>query len=155
MALCPADWARGLGLGFSAAAALMGAGALASDPGRVEETRLFGRWTPPKMDAVIEMDKCGERLCARLVDHNYRGVADNDFNNPDPALRDRPLIGVAILEDLKRVGEDRWKGGTFYDPRTGKTYRSKIEMIDENRLEISGCVGPGLCKGYIWTRVDG
>lgn len=104
------------------------------------------------MDAIIAIAKCGEMLCAELVRHKYETFADTDVNNPDPALRKRPLKGLRIIEGLRAVKQGKWRGGAFYDPRTGKTYLPKLKVLDENRLRISGCIAPGLCKGYVWTR---
>ncbi|MEM8771849.1 MAG: DUF2147 domain-containing protein [Pseudomonadota bacterium] len=114
---------------------------------------VLGKWTPPKMDAVIDVHYCGERLCAELVDHDYENLATTDVLNPDPGLRNRPLLGVHILDGLVMASSDKWKDGELYDPRTGKTYLSKIKLLDKDRVKIIGCVGPGLCKGYVWTRV--
>ncbi|MEO1015641.1 MAG: DUF2147 domain-containing protein [Pseudomonadota bacterium] len=115
-------------------------------------TMALGAWTPPKMDAVIEIAPCGDELCATLTKHAYAGLADHDALNPDPALRRRPLVGATILEGLTRKSGTKWRGGALYDPRTGKSYMAKIELLDQERLKIVACVGPGLCKGYVWTR---
>ena len=104
-------------------------------------------------DAVINVEYCGEKLCAKLVDHDYEEVSSHDFKNPNPAMRARPLLGVAILDGLKMVSEKKWTGGVLYDPRTGRSYISKIKLLDNERIKITGCIAPKLCKGYIWTRV--
>ncbi len=116
---------------------------------------LTGDWETPDMDAVISIRQNGEVLYADLVQHDYTGLTSQDINNPDPAKRTRPLLGVRILDGLRRVKENRWKGGELYDPRTGKTYLSELKFLDQNRLKIIGCIGPGLCKGYVWRRVAG
>ena len=128
----------------------------ASDHGGPEsggDARVFGLWEPPDMDAVIAIMRCGEGLCAKLVRHRYEAVAQTDVNNPDPALRARALEGLAIIEGLRAAGRGVWRGGAFYDPRTGKTYSPKLKVLDDNRVKISGCIAPRLCKGYVWTRV--
>ncbi|CAK9039464.1 Uncharacterized protein slr0245 [Durusdinium trenchii] len=137
--------------------ALMVGGTFASAAMPLNETpdtieAVLGEWEPPDMDAVISIRECGETLCAELVRHKYADI-NTDINNPDPVMRARPLLGVRILDGLRRVKADRWKGGELYDPRTGKTYLSKLKVIDNNHLKITGCIGPGLCKGYVWRRV--
>ena len=117
------------------------------------DARVFGFWEPPDMDAVIAIMRCGEGLCAKLVRHRYEAFAQTDVNNPDPALRARALNGLAIIEGLRAVGRGAWRGGAFYDPRTGRTYSPRLKLLDDNRLKISGCIAPRLCKGYVWTRV--
>jgi uncharacterized protein (DUF2147 family) len=46
-----------------------------------------------------------------------------DVNNPDPARRGDPVLGLVILRGL-RTNEDsqRWEDGTIYDPKNGRTY---------------------------------
>ncbi|MEO1242813.1 MAG: DUF2147 domain-containing protein [Pseudomonadota bacterium] len=114
---------------------------------------VLGEWEPPDMDAVISIRECGAVLCADLVRHNYEKITSTDINNPDPAMRERSLQGVRVLDGLRRVKDDRWKDGRLYDPRTGKTYLSKLKILDRDHLKITGCIGPGLCKGYVWMRV--
>lgn len=133
--------------------ALLPALAYGADP-KNEDALVYGHWTPPDMDAVIAIEECGEALCAELVAHNYAEEVDTDFQNPDPQLRKRPLLGLKILDNLHMVKSGKWGMGTLYDPRTGKSYRSVLRLLDENRIKITGCIGPGLCKGYVWTRVE-
>ncbi len=113
---------------------------------------IYGQWVTPDRDAIIAIENCGALLCADLVAHAYEEVAQTDRNNPDPTLQSRPLLGVRILHGLKMVGMTKWSNGTLYDPRTGKTYSSKVKILDSDRLKITGCIGPGLCKGYVWER---
>ncbi len=114
---------------------------------------IVGEWTPPKMDAAITIAPCAEGVCATLTRHAYGDLAERDELNPDPALRERSLIGATILKGLRPASANKWRGGALYDPRTGKTYASKMKLLDPNHLKITACVGPGLCKGYVWTRI--
>ena len=115
---------------------------------------IVGEWSPPNMDAVIRIKYCGQNLCANLVRHSYAALTDRDVKNPSESLRRRPLIGLRILDNLRMSGEKKWRDGALYDPRTGRTYWSKLKVLDTNRLKITACIGPGLCKGYIWKRAD-
>ena len=54
----------------------------------------------------------------------WQKEARNNHNNPNPALRNKSMVGVPILLGMKPVGDDRWEGNV-YNPRDGKTYRSK------------------------------
>ncbi len=75
-----------------------------------------------------------------------------DRENPDPALRKRPLLGVRILWGL-RFDDDEWVGGRTYDARRGKVYKSKLKLKNKNRLKLRGYIGtPMLGKSVIWTR---
>lgn len=78
-----------------------------------------------------------------------RGKPLRDKQNPDKSLRDRTILEMIILEDLK-YDSGRWYG-TIYTPKYGRTMDvniySKIE--DELTLEISY---RGFKKEQKWIR---
>ncbi len=122
----------------------------------VPKPSIYGEWLPPDRDVVIRIQPCeaaSQTLCAELIRHAYANLSTKDVLNPNPALRDRPLDGVGILANVKAKGRDSWKGGKLYDPRTGKSYYPKLKLIGPDMIKLTGCIGPGLCKGYIWERV--
>lgn len=116
------------------------------------ENPVYGEWVSPMGDAVIALQPCGDNLCGHVVNQDFAPAVETDVLNPDPAQWDRPIIGLRILDGLEMSGRDRWKGGVFYDPRTGKSYMPKIKVLSDDQVKISGCIGPGLCKGYVWNR---
>lgn len=76
---------------------------------------------------------------------------------PDPVCdqctgsrKDQPIRGMTILWGLKQDG-DGWSGGTILDPAKGKTYRSKAELLDSDRLGVSGCIA-FFCRQQVWQR---
>jgi uncharacterized protein (DUF2147 family) len=78
---------------------------------------------------------------------------DKDEKNPDPALRDRPLVGLSLFAGFDYDGDGRWSGGTIYDPNSGKTYRCIVTIVDDDTLKVRGYVGvPLLGRTEIWTR---
>ncbi|MGO1540992.1 MAG: DUF2147 domain-containing protein [Luteimonas sp.] len=64
--------------------------------------------------------------------------------------KDQPIEGMTILWDLEQDG-DSWSGGTILDPANGKTYRSKAQMLDDDRLGVSGCIA-FFCREQVWQR---
>jgi uncharacterized protein (DUF2147 family) len=78
-----------------------------------------------------------------------------DINNPDPALRDQPIIGLTIVEDFQYKGKNHWVKGTIYDPGNGKKYKSKIWLQEDGSLKVRGFVGVSLLgRNEIWTPVE-
>lgn len=75
-----------------------------------------------------------------------------DVHNPDPALKDKPLIGAAILIGMRQTQANLWEGD-IYNPRNGSIYKSKMSMQGE-MLDIKGCIlGGFICGGEAWTRL--
>ena len=58
-----------------------------------------------------------------------------------------------LFSGFEYAGDGRWKGGTIYDPNSGKTYRCVVTLVDANTLEVRGYVGvPLLGRTETWTR---
>jgi uncharacterized protein (DUF2147 family) len=77
-----------------------------------------------------------------------------DIENPDPAKKGRPTLGMPILIAMAPTKPNRWEG-EIYNSNNGKTYSSNVSMVNENTLKLEGCFLFGLCcGGENWTRVD-
>jgi uncharacterized protein (DUF2147 family) len=118
-----------------------------------------GLWYAEGGAAQVELTRCGHALCGRVAwlrsPFDEDGCEQRDRHNPDPALRERPVIGMEILSGLQASVDDRtWSGGTIYDPVSGNTYRCILQLEGENRLRIRGYVGiPLIGRTTTWIRV--
>ena len=66
--------------------------------------------------------------------------------------KDKPIKGMVILWGLKPDGSGHWSGGRVLDPENGKTYKSKLELLDGGRkLGMSGCIA-FFCRQQVWVR---
>ena len=78
-----------------------------------------------------------------------------DDNNPDPQLRDRPLLGLTIMTGFTPNGEGKWTGGRIYDPNNGKTYKCTLELAKDGTLKVRGYVGISwFGRTETWTRQE-
>ena len=67
------------------------------------------------------------------------------------ANKGKPVKGMTILWGLAADG-DEWTGGTVLDPAKGKTYKSKIELLEGGKkLGMSGCIA-FFCRQQVWVR---
>lgn len=109
-----------------------------------------GDWVRPNGASKIRISSCGNALCGKLI---WLKTPRNDTANPDASKRDRPLVGVQIVQSMKPTKKtDQWKG-KVYNAEDGKTYTGFIELTSANKLKLEGCVMGGLiCKGETWTR---
>lgn len=111
---------------------------------------IAGTWYTQAKDAKVEISDCGDGTpCGSLIwteDGNPL-----DANNPNPELRDKPLIGANMFWGFK-AKKNKWSGGKIYDARSGKTYKSKLKLLDDGRLDVRGCVA-FICEGETWSRV--
>ena len=112
---------------------------------------ILGSWMTDTRSAIVDISFCEpESPCGEITWVDPNGASVVDRNNPDESLRERPLVGVKMLWGFKAKGE-KWKSGKIYNPKDGKTYKSKMSLNDDGTLKVKGCVGP-ICKTQIWTR---
>jgi uncharacterized protein (DUF2147 family) len=118
----------------------------------------LGRWVSESKRGVIDIYHCADKLCGKLVwmiEPQRNGAPAVDENNPDPALRQRPLCGLVMLGDFHQDKPDHWDGGWIYDPDAGKTYQAQF-TLDGNQLDLRGyLVNPYFGRTQTWTRADG
>ncbi|TFW16164.1 DUF2147 domain-containing protein [Massilia arenosa] len=84
----------------------------------------------------------------------------NEDQNPkcvkcEGQLKDQPIIGMTILNNLRKDGNE-YNGGTILDPGNGKTYKSKLKLVDGGKkLDVRGYIGmPMLGRTQTWVRQE-
>lgn len=118
----------------------------------------IGRWKTiddetGKVKSIVEISQAANgTLQGKVVE-----VLQSD-RGPNPtcdkcsgANKDKPVKGMTILWGLKQDG-DEWNGGTVLDPAKGKTYKSKVELLEGGKkLGMSGCIA-FICRQQVWVR---
>jgi Uncharacterized protein conserved in bacteria (DUF2147) len=135
---------------------LLGCGsAAAADP--------QGAWLVEDKSAQIEVGICSGILWGIVF---WEKTAGRDTENPDPALRSRPTLGIPILLGMRPQQPPQaqpqqrpdpaltvWHG-TIYNSLNGRTYDASVKLTGPDVLHLEGCVLGGLfCGGQNWTRV--
>ncbi len=141
-------------------------GCLACAAFAVEESEVLAEWLVESGDARVEIYKAADgtyegRLCW-LKEPEYpagdpeAGKPRRDRDNPDKALRDRPMQGLVFMTGFRYDGDGKWKGGKVYDAENGKTYSCKMTLKDRETLEIRGYIGVSLLgRNQTWKRHPG
>jgi hypothetical protein len=81
------------------------------------------------------------------------GAPRLDDRNPDPALRERPIVGIDLLSEY-RFDDGQWRG-RIYDPESGKVYSSRMKVEKDGRLHMRGYIGvPMLGRTAIFDPVS-
>ena len=102
----------------------------------------------------------------REVNGQYEGRVEKIFpkpgDEPNPKCEkcagvrhDQPVIGMTILWDLMKQGEE-YQGGQILDPENGKIYRARMKLIDNGqKLDVRGFIGISLFgRSQIWIRAE-
>ncbi len=128
---------------------------------------LLGRWRNISGTVEIEVYKNKDKYHGRILwlkEPNYRendrkgmaGKPRTDRDNPDPALRNRPLLNMDLFWDCVFTENQQWENGFLYDPLKGKTYRCIISMYTPNRLRVRGYIGEDILgRTMFFKRIEG
>ncbi len=132
-----------------------------------EADALLGTWLTSdeegRRDSVVEIRRDGETYVAEIRWLRYAVYPEGDpmagqplvdRDNPDPRLRERPLMGIAVMWGL-RYDDGRWVDGHTYAVRKGKIYKSRVSLPEPDTLKMRAYIGtPMLGKNIIWTRSE-
>lgn len=118
--------------------------------------KVLGQWFNEEKDAKVEIYKEGDKYFGKVVwlktPNNEQGTPKLDKENPDDALKTRPVMGLLLLTDFV-YDDDEWEDGEIYDPKSGKTYSCYMEFDSEDVLKIKGYIGvKWVGKTTYWTK---
>ncbi len=111
-----------------------------------------GIWRHPDNGSLIQVYPCDGAICAKIV-----WVMDQtrtDIKNPDPALRDRPIVGIVVWRHARETANLQWSGSA-YNTLDGATYYGTVHLTSPTTLVVAGCnlnVTP--CFERTWTKAD-
>jgi len=129
-------------MAFLAATFLLAGSAMGAEP--------TGEWRTANGVANIRIDDCDGVLWGIISWEKEPGGVDSQ--NPNPAERSRPTLGLHILLAMKPTKPGLWQG-EVYNAENGKTYDSRISLTSPDVLKVEGCVLGILCGGESWTRI--
>lgn len=115
---------------------------------------VLGVWKTNEGGGHVELYRVGEELRGKIVGGDPDEVsATTDIHNPDPALRDRELLGLVMIKDMRYdSAKDAWVDGELYRSTKGKTYRAKILLAEDGVLKVTGYLG-FFSKTVDWHRL--
>jgi len=123
--------------------------ALAADPS--------GVWLTQDGEAHVRVARCGGGYCGNIVwiknpIDAETGKLSTDKFNPDPAKRNRRMMGIRVASDMKPSGTPGKWSGHFYNGDDGKTYDGNFVVGGPGVLYAEGCLG-SFCMRQTWTKV--
>ncbi len=129
------------------------------------ESPILGTWvTALKTEITIascQTGYCGYLTTIVIPEERYQankeaidaiGIENlTDYNNPDPALRTRTLLGMPILNLNRQISPGMFEG-EIYNPEDGQNYFGRLELIDADTVRLVGCAFLILCQSEDWVR---
>lgn len=122
--------------------------AVAADPS--------GTWRLDNGKVTVKVRPCGDEICANIVglkEPTYKdGTPKIDKYNKNPALRKRPLMGLAVLSNMKATGDNTW-AGNIYNADDGRTYSATM-TLSGGTMKLKGCVAGIFCKTNTFRKLN-
>ena len=118
---------------------------------------IIGIWLNANGQAQIQIYKEGNKYFGKIYwlkdPNNAKGTPKLDANNPDDALKTKPLLGAVLLRNFV-YDDGEWNSGRIYDPQNGKDYKCYIKLKDPKTLSLRGYIGISLLgRTEVWTRM--
>jgi uncharacterized protein (DUF2147 family) len=108
-----------------------------------ESDRICGKWISSDKKLIVEVYKDQGKFKAKIVwfnDDPSKPMEEwRDKHNPDPALRNRRIVGLEILSGLKYDTDSHtWEGGKIYDAQHGKQWDAAGYIDKDGSLKVKG-----------------
>ncbi|MEP0131930.1 MAG: DUF2147 domain-containing protein [Eudoraea sp.] len=126
---------------------------------KVNSQSILGEWKTiddisgdPK--SILEVYETGGRIYGKVQRILEKGKENAKCIKCEGELKDKPVVGMLIINGLKNKSKNEYSGGEILDPENGKKYRCKIWLNPKNPNELK-------VRGYIaffyrtqtWMRV--
>jgi len=123
---------------------------------------VFGKWKTiddrtGKAKAIISVfkDEAGN-MDGKVIEIVEVGKENFICEKCKGDLKDKPVLGMTIIQDAEHQGKGIYKGDTLFDPQQAMTFRCKIWLNPDNPDEL-------MVRGYLafiyrtqtWKRVEG
>lgn len=106
----------------------------------------------------IRVDQSGDTLSGSVDQILDPAKADARCVACDDERKDQPIAGMMLFRNVKAKADEAqtWDGGEILDPRSGRTYKVRIRLINNgNTLEVRGYRGnPMFGRTQLWQRYD-
>lgn len=108
-----------------------------------ESDRILGKWKSSDNKMIVEVYKDKGEFRAKIIwfnDDPSKPMDEwRDKHNPDPALRNRRILGMDVLSDLKYNPKSHsWEDGTIYDAQHGKLWGAAGYIDKDGLLKVKG-----------------
>jgi uncharacterized protein (DUF2147 family) len=103
--------------------------------------RVVGVWLTEKGDSQVQIYRNTQGKYWGKIVWMGKDIDALDEKNPDEKLKARKILGMLILGNFTYNAEEQeWRGGSIYDPESGKTYDCYMWLDADNILKVKGYV---------------
>ena len=121
---------------------------------------VFGKWKTVddrtgKPKAVVSVYEEDGLMYGKIETILEVGKEDALCVKCDGDRKDQPIVGMTIIDGLKKNKDNEWKGKTLFDPEQAMTFRCKVWLNPDNsnELKVRGYLA-FLYRTQTWLRVE-
>lgn len=92
----------------------------------------------------VQIEPCGNKIC---------GTIAAAINSDGAVIEDYEHTGKEMIAGMVESGPGSYAKGTIWAPDKDKTYKAKLNLADNGKLIVKGCVA-FICRSQTWTRVN-
>ena len=136
-----------------AAALAVVTGAVAADPSAAGLWQKTEDGKPVVWVLIVDHSGTFEGAFAKMFPKP--GETDHVCEKCEDDRKDKPLLGLSFIRDMKKKTGLEYEDGNILDPRDGSIYHAIMSVSDDGQtLHLRGYIGiPMLGKTEDWTRV--
>ena len=121
---------------------------------------IVGVWKTIDDDGVteksyVEIWKDGNVYKGKIIDIFNKEDRDNlctKCDEDDPRYN-KPVLGLQIIDKLKKVDDNEWDDGEILDPNNGEVYDCKMYLDEKGNLVVRGYIGWSLIgRSQTWIK---
>lgn len=120
---------------------------------------VFGKWKTVDdrngiTKAIIEIYKENGRMHAKVIEILEDGKQGALCTKCKGELKDKPILGMNIMNDFEKNDKGVYKGDRLFDPEQGMTFKGRVwlDEANENRLKVRGYLA-FLYRTQTWHRI--
>ncbi len=109
------------------------------------EDQILGKWISLEGNLIVLVYKERSDFKARVFWFDDSDDKTNPMNlrtdshNLNPKLRNRKIIGMEVLHDLKyHSSTNSWEDGIIYDANSGREWNSCVSLTKDGLLQVKG-----------------
>ena len=107
-----------------------------------------------KAKAVVKFTEQKNGTLTATIQNVLTPGEENVCTKCEGPYKNKSLRGVTIVNGLKNVGGKSYDGGSILDPKNGKTYKLKGELVG-NKLNLRGYIGiAAVGRNQTWIRAN-
>ena len=130
--------------------------------GGLHAQSVFGTWKTiddrtGKPKAIVDIYKDDEGLMdGKVIEIVEEGKENFICEKCEGDRKNKPVLGMMIIEDAEHDGDGIYKGDTLFDPQQAMTFRCKIWLNPDNpdELKVRG-YWAFVYRTQTWKRVKG